>query len=59
MLVVCWFDVFIRFYLGNYSPVGGAGVSCRGTPQVRHCRLDCGHPWPQTPPAGNTGTALT
>ncbi|HEY5603144.1 MAG TPA: hypothetical protein VIM41_08560, partial [Gammaproteobacteria bacterium] len=43
----------------NYSPVGGAGISCRGTPQVRPCRLDCGHPWPQTPPARDTGTALT
>jgi len=21
--------------------------------------VDCGHPWPQTPPAGDTGTALT
>ncbi|HEY5602592.1 MAG TPA: hypothetical protein VIM41_05745, partial [Gammaproteobacteria bacterium] len=21
--------------------------------------VDCGHPWPQTPPAGDTRTALT
>ncbi|HEY5603272.1 MAG TPA: hypothetical protein VIM41_09200, partial [Gammaproteobacteria bacterium] len=34
----------------NYSPVGGAGVSCRGTPQVRPCRLLWAIPGPH--PAG-------
>lgn len=43
---------------GNYSPVGGADISCRGTPQVRPCRLDRGHPWPLTPPAGATRTTV-
>ncbi|HEY5602844.1 MAG TPA: hypothetical protein VIM41_07040, partial [Gammaproteobacteria bacterium] len=36
----------------NYSPVGGAGVSCRGTPQVRPCRLLWAIPGPT--PCGRT-----